>query len=73
MQTDSTSLYETPIRDLLCRTPALSAVFINRRMQCVGCEMSQFDTLRDAAREYSLNWDDLSAEVLRIIQENNHG
>jgi hybrid cluster-associated redox disulfide protein len=43
--------------------PATIAVFLRRRMSCVGCLMGPFHTVADAAHEYGLDVDQLLAEL----------
>ena len=50
------------ISDLLNSFPQLVHVFLNHRMICVGCPMSKFDTLEDAANNYGL-------QVTTLIEE----
>ena len=40
------------IRELLTRWPEMTRVFLDLRMSCVGCPISKFETVRDAARNY---------------------
>lgn len=53
-RTDRAGLAATPVAPFLSRHPAAAAVFFTHRMACVGCSLSAFDTLADAAREYRL-------------------
>lgn len=52
--------------DLLDQVPQAAAMLIRRHMACVGCNMSRFDTLEDAAAIYGLRLDDLLAELALI-------
>jgi len=59
MASDDRSLPETlsprtSVADFLGASPAGARVFLAHRMACVGCSLSGFDTLADAAREYRL-------------------
>jgi hybrid cluster-associated redox disulfide protein len=47
----------TSVAGYLRARPAGSRVFLEHRMACVGCSLSEFDTLADAAREYRLPLD----------------
>jgi len=42
------------IDEFLAARPMAARVFLRRRMACVGCAMSRFDTLGDAARIYGI-------------------
>lgn len=41
--------------DLLNIFPQVIPVFIRHRMSCVGCSMSSFETLQDAAKIYGIS------------------
>ena len=47
----------TTVAGYLRARPAGTRVFLEHRMACVGCSLSEFDTLADAAREYRLPLD----------------
>lgn len=53
-RSDRARLATTPVAPFLSRHPAAASVFLAHRMACVGCSLSAFDTLADAAREYRL-------------------
>ena len=40
------------VRQLLDSHPEAARVFLDRGMACVGCSMSKFETLGEAARNY---------------------
>jgi hybrid cluster-associated redox disulfide protein len=42
------------VSDVLDRWPQTIPVFVKYRTSCIGCSMSCFETLQDAARNYSL-------------------
>lgn len=42
------------VSDLLNDYPQAIPVFLNHHMACVGCSMSSFETLHDAARIYGI-------------------
>ncbi len=43
---------DTPVEDVMRRFPATIAVFMRRRMHCIGCAIGPFHTVEDAASEY---------------------
>ena len=45
---------DIPIEKILARWPETIPVFLEYRMNCVGCFMSPFDTLEDALAVYGL-------------------
>lgn len=57
----------TPIKPLLTAYPQVSAVFLGHHMACVGCSMSDFDTLAEAAANYGLALDKLITEINAAI------
>jgi hybrid cluster-associated redox disulfide protein len=54
---------EHTVEQTLEQFPVLGAVFVRRGMACVGCAMSRFDTLADAARTYGQPADAFLAEL----------
>ena len=48
---------EMTVAELLEQWPACASVLNERRMACVGCELSAFETLADAARVYDVDED----------------
>ncbi len=43
------------VSDLLNQHPQVIPIFLNHHMACVGCSMSVFETLHDAARIYGID------------------
>lgn len=56
------------ISDLLRDHPAAIPVFLRRRMVCVGCWMSKFDTIADAVWNYGLDMEVFLAELRNSVQ-----
>jgi hybrid cluster-associated redox disulfide protein len=54
---------DATIADLLDAHPAAAAVLLRRGMACVGCTMSPFETVAEAAREYRINLNSLLEEL----------
>lgn len=52
------------VDDIMRRWPGTMAVFVRHRMSCVGCAISPFHTVVDAAREYDLPVEQLLAELV---------
>ncbi len=46
------NIADLTIRELLTRRPEMTRVFLDLHMSCVGCPISGFETVRDAARNY---------------------
>ncbi len=51
------------VADLLRDWPQTIPVFLKHRMACVGCSMSSFETLKDAARIYGIAPDTFIREL----------
>ena len=49
--------------------PEAVAVFVRRRMLCVGCPIGPFHTLADACRAYSLDQAEFRSELAAAIEE----
>lgn len=54
---------EATVESTLELLPGASAVFFRHRMACVGCAMSRFDTLHEAAAIYGISVETLIAEI----------
>ncbi len=55
------------VADVLRRWPETTAVFLRRRMACIGCSMAPFMTLREAAHSYGLPPETLLGELVAAI------
>jgi hybrid cluster-associated redox disulfide protein len=55
------------VADLLKKWPETIPVFIKHRMACVGCAMSSFETLKDAASIYRLPCQQLLDDLQKSI------
>ena len=62
--TPQTNLYR-----LLADSPALIPLFIKKRLACVGCEMSKFETLGDLSHNYNLNLEDFIEEITTTMNK----
>ena len=58
------------IAALLARWPETAAVLVARRMACVGCDMSAFETIHDAAKAYGVSQTELIRDLRRAASEN---
>lgn len=61
------ALDDLSVAEIMSEWPATIRVFLSRRMHCVGCPISPFHTLVDAAREHELSVDDLIEAVRAAI------
>lgn len=43
---------DTNVDELLDRFPETATVFVQRRMQCVGCSLARFETVADVCEIY---------------------
>jgi hybrid cluster-associated redox disulfide protein len=57
------------IQELLGRYPCATAVFVERRMLCVGCPTQAFHTLEDVARIHGSTIEDLCAAIRNAISK----
>jgi hybrid cluster-associated redox disulfide protein len=55
------------VAEIMTRWPATVAVFINRHMHCVGCPISAFHTLAEAAAEHGLPLAELTDDILQAV------
>lgn len=55
------------VEELLRRRPEAARVFLRHRMACVGCAMSPFDRLPEAAASYRLPVDGFLEEIRRAL------
>ncbi len=42
------------VDEVMCRWPATIAVFLRRRMACIGCAVGPFHTVAEASAQYGL-------------------
>ena len=56
------------VADVLARWPQTASVFLRHHMICVGCAMSQFETLGDIASVYDLDLNALLRELQQVIE-----
>lgn len=55
------------VAELLAQWPATAAVFMRRRMACVGCTMAPFDTLAAVSEVYGFGLETFIAELRDVI------
>ena len=55
---------ESLVDDIMREYPATIRVFLDFRMNCVGCPIGEFHTVEDSCREHSVN----SAEFLDTLR-----
>ena len=65
----SNELLDRSVSELMSRHPDTIRIFIARGMHCVGCPISPFHTLSDAAEEHGLLLADLVEDVERAIEQ----
>ncbi len=56
------------VSDLLKDWPQVIPVFMRHNMACVGCSMSSFETLGDAAKIYGMIPESFLAELKQVIE-----
>jgi hybrid cluster-associated redox disulfide protein len=52
-----------PVEDVMRRWPATIAVFVRRRMFCVGCAFGPFHSIADSSAEYGIPLAELMEEL----------
>jgi hybrid cluster-associated redox disulfide protein len=60
---------KTTIQALLEQHPRATAVFIERKMLCVGCPAQAFHTLEEVARIHGSTMDDLCDAIRDAIRK----
>jgi len=55
----------TLVADLLASTPLMAPLFVELRVDCIGCSMNKFCTLEDLCDQYQLELE----TVISMIQE----
>jgi hybrid cluster-associated redox disulfide protein len=58
------------VADLLKTCPDVIPLFLSRKMACVGCDMSRFETLGDAARIYRVDLAKWMEEIEQVVKQN---
>lgn len=51
------------VSDALASSPGAARVFVERRMQCLGCAFARFETVAEAAVSYGLDPFELAAAL----------
>jgi hybrid cluster-associated redox disulfide protein len=65
------SYYITPdliVAHLLAEKPQVIPVFLRHHMSCVGCDLSLFETLADAAHNYDIPIDRFINELYLALE-----
>jgi hybrid cluster-associated redox disulfide protein len=71
MKKDTQSITpKSSVAQLLENYPQAVPVFLKRGMSCVGCSMSGFETLEDAARIYGIDFSQFMTEINEILKLN---
>ena len=52
------------LSELLALSPAITTLFIELHIDCIGCSMNRFCTLKTLCRQYALDMD----EVIELIE-----
>jgi hybrid cluster-associated redox disulfide protein len=65
--TQELPLSQRIIQDVLTAWPETAVVFNRHNMACIGCDVSQFYTIADAAAVYHLSLEDFIAELESVI------
>ena len=60
---------ETSVNDLIRKWPQVIPVFIQFHMACVGCSLSAFETLEDAAKTYAIDPQHFIQRLEEVIKQ----
>lgn len=60
------------VADLLEQAPEAVPVFIRHQMACVGCSMSAFEALEDAAKVYRIDPEVFLRELQTVCSDSGH-
>ena len=63
-------IVDLTLAEIMSTWPSTIRIFLDRRMQCVGCPIAPFHTLTDAAEEHGLVLAHLVSEVELQIERN---
>lgn len=55
------------VQNLLEQYPAVMPLFLEWKLDCLGCSMSNFCTLKEVADDYQLDLEPLLEEIRRVI------
>jgi hybrid cluster-associated redox disulfide protein len=61
---------ETSVSELVREHPLVIPIFLKHQMACVGCSMSAFETLAEAARVYNIPAEEFIHSIHEIIGSN---
>ena len=62
------SIVELSVAEIMSMWPSTIRIFIGFHLHCVGCPISPFHTLYDAAEEHGLEGEDLVAAITNEIE-----
>jgi len=63
------ALDDMPLDQVMRRWPQTVRLFIEWRLQCVGCPIADFHTIVEAAEEHGYGLDDLRSAVRLAIED----
>jgi len=56
------------VADLLAFYPLVTSLFIELRVDCIGCSMNQFCTLEDLTKYYDLDMEKISGRIQKLAE-----
>ena len=59
------------VKELLERHPELLSTFVKQGLLCVGCPAEAFHSVKEVAREYGLDQDQLLKQFQNVIDNSN--
>lgn len=61
---NQTSIHaDTNVDWLLEHVPAVTSVFVRRRLHCIGCPLARFESVTDVCKIYGVRLDDFLADL----------
>jgi hybrid cluster-associated redox disulfide protein len=63
---------ETTVKEILDNYPDVTNVFLRRKMACVGCPAEEFASLKEVAKSYEINLQELIDELAAIIDKKDY-
>jgi hybrid cluster-associated redox disulfide protein len=58
------------VGEVLQTWPQTFSIFMKHKMQCPGCFMQKFCTLKEVAETYQVSVEDLMEEIMNVSKEN---
>ena len=57
------------ISELLALSPMMTPLLIELRVDCIGCSMNRFCTLKTLCSQYNLDFDETTGLILALLRQ----